>query len=150
MWSLDPKIRDFIGDARDYAYDWNTPGGVPGYGPLPSREEVARMVARIVGGDASAEGRGERASTPSKDREQHSAADAGVLHADGDAAHQNPALLARSEVPCGDADAANVIAPPPSADAVENPQSVSATEMPCSDESAKPASARRHGGAMPL
>ena len=30
MWTLDPAIRDFVGEARDYAYDWNTPGGVPG------------------------------------------------------------------------------------------------------------------------
>ncbi len=29
-WSLDPTIRDFIGPA-DYAWDWNTPGGVPDF-----------------------------------------------------------------------------------------------------------------------
>ena len=28
MWSVDPAIRDYVGDARDYAWDWNTPGGV--------------------------------------------------------------------------------------------------------------------------
>src|SRR5690349_9250496 len=34
MWSLDPAIRDYVGEAREYAYDWNVPGGVPGNGPL--------------------------------------------------------------------------------------------------------------------
>ena len=36
MWLLDPEIRDFVGHARDYDYDWNTPGGVPGSGALGS------------------------------------------------------------------------------------------------------------------
>jgi len=56
MWSLDPEIRDFVGDARDYAWDWNLPGGVPGTGPL-SLEEVSHAldeVQRSLGGDPSA------------------------------------------------------------------------------------------------
>ena len=155
MWSLDPNIRDFVGDARDYAYDWNTPGGVPGSGPLPSTEEVARMAARIVGGDASAppghEAEAEKAAgAPSKDREQHSYADPGAIHADGGAPRQNPALLAKFEVTCEASDAANVIAPPSPAEIFEDRQPASATEVPCTDEPAKSASAPRHGGAMPL
>jgi hypothetical protein len=50
MWSLDPKIRDFVSEAREYAYDWNTPGGVPGFGgPLPPAEVLQKMAARILG-----------------------------------------------------------------------------------------------------
>jgi hypothetical protein len=50
MWSLDPKIRDYVSEAREYAYDWNTPGGVPGFGgPLPPPEEIQKMAARIIG-----------------------------------------------------------------------------------------------------
>ena len=155
MWSLDPKIRDFVGDARDYAYDWNTPGGVPGYGPLPSTEEVARMAARIVGGDASAPPGHEveaenAASAPSKDREQHSNGEAGAIHADGGAPHQNPALLDKSEVTCEAADAGNVIAPPSSAETFEDRQPASGTQVPRTDEPAKSPSGPRHGGAMPL
>jgi hypothetical protein len=30
MWMLDPAIRDHKDFAVDYAWDWNTPGGVPG------------------------------------------------------------------------------------------------------------------------
>lgn len=48
MWMLDPAIRDFVGPARDYSYDWNTPGGVPGNSPLEP-EHVAAMVRRLFG-----------------------------------------------------------------------------------------------------
>jgi hypothetical protein len=43
IWRLDPRIRDHVDVALDYAYDWNTPGGVPGSGALVSRAGVARM-----------------------------------------------------------------------------------------------------------
>jgi Protein of unknown function (DUF3306) len=54
MWSLDPKIRDFVCEAREYAYDWNTPGGVPGTGELGAGIDVARMVSQIMGAGESA------------------------------------------------------------------------------------------------
>src|SRR5215216_734205 len=38
VWALDPKIRDYVGEARDYAYDWNVPAGVPGSGPLAEQD----------------------------------------------------------------------------------------------------------------
>lgn len=47
MWSLDPAIRDRVGDALDYAWDWNVPGGVPGTGPL-SVSEVARAASDMA------------------------------------------------------------------------------------------------------
>jgi hypothetical protein len=49
MWSLDPDIRDFAGHARDYAYDWNVPGGAPGSGALLPSDDVNGMVERIFG-----------------------------------------------------------------------------------------------------
>ena len=50
MWSLDPNIRDFVSEAREYAYDWNTPGGVPGFGgELPPADEIRRLAEQIVG-----------------------------------------------------------------------------------------------------
>jgi hypothetical protein len=45
-WVTDPTIREFVGPARDYAYDWNTPGGVPGFGPL-APAAAARAVASV-------------------------------------------------------------------------------------------------------
>jgi hypothetical protein len=56
MWSLDPKIRDYVSEAREYAYDWNTPGGVPGFGgALPPAEEIRKLAERIVGGQSPSE-----------------------------------------------------------------------------------------------
>jgi hypothetical protein len=52
MWSLDPTIRDFVSEAREYAYDWNTPGGVPGTGGAISAEDVRAMVETVFGGGA--------------------------------------------------------------------------------------------------
>ncbi|WP_206455529.1 DUF3306 domain-containing protein [Aurantimonas marina] len=49
LWSLDPAIRDYVGDARDYAWDWNVPGGVPVSGPLSATTDVAQMVRDIFG-----------------------------------------------------------------------------------------------------
>lgn len=50
VWALDPKIRDFLCEAREYAYDWNVPGDVPGSGPLLATDDVKAMVARVFGG----------------------------------------------------------------------------------------------------
>ncbi|TNC11971.1 DUF3306 domain-containing protein [Methylobacterium terricola] len=49
MWSVDPAIRDFVSEAREYAYDWNTPGGVPGTGGAISAEDVRAMVEKVFG-----------------------------------------------------------------------------------------------------
>jgi Protein of unknown function (DUF3306) len=49
MWALDPAIRDRVGDALDYAYDWNVPGSVPGSGPLLASDDVQAMLRTIVG-----------------------------------------------------------------------------------------------------
>ena len=49
MWALDPAIRDYMGDALDYAWDWNAPGGVPGGGELGAGFDTAKMVAQIFG-----------------------------------------------------------------------------------------------------
>lgn len=47
MWVLDPMVRDFKSDALDYAWDWNTPGGVPGAGPLGAEDKVEEMVEAL-------------------------------------------------------------------------------------------------------
>ncbi|MBB3974040.1 DUF3306 domain-containing protein [Hansschlegelia beijingensis] len=52
MWAIDPAIRDFLNDAREYAYDWNTPGGVPGLGPLLPSDDVREMVRCVFDGQA--------------------------------------------------------------------------------------------------
>ena len=52
-WALDPAIRNYVSPALEYAYDWNTPGGVPGGGELDAGLDVARMVSQIMGEPAA-------------------------------------------------------------------------------------------------
>ncbi|MGL4974853.1 MAG: DUF3306 domain-containing protein [Bosea sp. (in: a-proteobacteria)] len=47
VWETDPAIRDFVNPAREYALDWNTPGGAPGYGPLTESDDVKAMLAQL-------------------------------------------------------------------------------------------------------
>jgi hypothetical protein len=54
-WALDPAIRNYVNPALEYAYDWNTPGGVPGTGEIGAGIDVARMVLQIMGGGAPGE-----------------------------------------------------------------------------------------------
>ena len=46
-WVLDPRIRDFI-EMADWQYNWNVPGGAPGYGPLPQGTNVAQLLAQVL------------------------------------------------------------------------------------------------------
>lgn len=49
FWSIDPTIRDFIGPA-DYAWDWNVPGGAPGYAEtIAHGPDVEALADRILG-----------------------------------------------------------------------------------------------------
>ena len=48
-WALDPAIRNYVNPALDYAYDWNTPGGVPGSSEIGAGVDVARLVSQIMG-----------------------------------------------------------------------------------------------------
>jgi hypothetical protein len=55
-WALDPAIRNYVNPALEYAYDWNTPGGVPGSSEIGAGMDVARLVSQIMGsGEAGAE-----------------------------------------------------------------------------------------------
>lgn len=48
MWMLTPSIRDHNDPAVDYAWDWNTPGGVPGDGAAPTPERAAQMLRDLL------------------------------------------------------------------------------------------------------
>ena len=55
-WALYPAIRNYVNPALDYAYDWNTPGGVPGSSEIGAGMDVARLVSQIMGsGEPAAE-----------------------------------------------------------------------------------------------
>jgi len=48
IWMLTPAIRDYRDPAVDYAWDWNTPGGVPGDGVAPSVEKAGEMLKQLL------------------------------------------------------------------------------------------------------
>jgi hypothetical protein len=45
-WSTDPAIRDFVGLSEN-SWDFNAPGGVPGFGPLTA-DASSRLLARTM------------------------------------------------------------------------------------------------------
>jgi Protein of unknown function (DUF3306) len=53
-WAADPKIRDFVGLA-DYAWDFNAPGAMTGFGSLEMTDELRQQIARMVGGNLANE-----------------------------------------------------------------------------------------------
>ena len=55
VWALDPAVRNYVGEALDYAYDWNTPGGVPGFGEILSDEQSVAFVRNLLAGPVSDE-----------------------------------------------------------------------------------------------
>jgi hypothetical protein len=81
MWLMTPAIRDHKDVAVDYAWDWNTPGGVPGDGGRLDPEKVAQWVRQIAGLEEPAP-RKTRSATPKAD----AAAAAEAAHGKPDAA----------------------------------------------------------------
>jgi hypothetical protein len=117
-WALDPAIRNYVNPALEYAYDWNTPGGVPGTSELGAGIDVARMVAQIMGSGEPAvdpspvvatpePGPGDAASLPDNHAEQEPAPalprEALRLSEEGQSVDQNASPEA---TPLEDADAA--------------------------------------------
>lgn len=47
MWELDTAIRDYVGPATEYAWDWNEGGNAPGYGPLEAGYKAAEAAIRM-------------------------------------------------------------------------------------------------------
>lgn len=131
MWLLDPAIRNFEGPARDYGYDWNVPGGVPGSGPPPTLEEAERALARLF-----------EDAPPPPDTGSASAAEPRptAIESKPAATEPKPAPAEPKSVPPEPKSVppgAVSIAPPPVQENVA-PTGTSA-----------PAPARRHGGALP-
>ncbi|BAU89104.1 hypothetical protein MPPM_0499 [Methylorubrum populi] len=137
MWSLDPAIRDFVSEAREYAYDWNTPGGVPGMGPLLPTDDMKAMLKRVIDG-VPAKDRVPGAETPEAEAESHQPSEA---PADSDVTEEpEPAVetLARPEEMSLPAAASGL----PIADGPDR-------QLGTEQRSPPRPPMRRHGGAMP-
>ena len=123
-WRLNPAIRDYVDAAREYALDYNAPGGMPGWGDV-SPQEVAALLGGLFGSQERSS-RGPEAPTP----ESGTAPE--ILAAKTPAPPQAPAprTLAGADEPAGGGAPAD---PPASA-----------------GTSAAPPRRARHGGATPV
>jgi hypothetical protein len=52
-WVTDPAIRDFVGLA-DYAWDFNAPDSMPGFGPLETTDDLRRLMSQLACDDLAA------------------------------------------------------------------------------------------------
>lgn len=123
-WSADPIISTYEDPARDYFWDWNAPGGVPGGGGTLNPERVARMVRDLAGNDES-ETDDSRPAGPDDAPPPAPVADSAPA-ADADVADDEPAApVAEARAP-----APAPAVPPTNLDPAGTPR-------------------RRHGGAIP-
>src|SRR3977135_1221846 len=91
-WALDPAIRNYVNPALEYAYDWNTPGGVPGSSEIGAGMDVARMVSQIMGGEPSVD----EPAAPTDDPGKQLASVAGQFPEDSAMQKPEPALPAEA------------------------------------------------------
>lgn len=47
IWALDPGIRDYVGPS-EYAWDFNQPGSMAGFGPLDAKETVVGFLSKAA------------------------------------------------------------------------------------------------------
>ena len=142
-WALDPAIRNYVNPALDYAYDWNTPGGVPGSSELAAGMDVAKMVLQIMGSTESASA----AASPDASDPLHRI-DAGVPESDSNAAQNlvadSPTDAVRSSDGMITASLISDVSGQVGRPAVENVE-----ERKTSDVGASQQAVRRHGTAKP-
>ncbi len=48
MWSLNPAIRNYVGPA-EYAWDFNQPGSMAGFGPTSAKESITNIMSAMSG-----------------------------------------------------------------------------------------------------
>jgi hypothetical protein len=145
-WALDPRIRDFI-EIAEWQYDWNVPGGAPGYGPLPEGANVASLLAQVIGAiptasaSEKADGRtlGDKLSQSEQQPVPLAASDAGrapdTAGARVEPETDDKSARARNAVD-GEADRHTAVG--------------AGDERSVASPDAVPAGRRRHGGALPV
>jgi hypothetical protein len=139
-WALDPAIRNYVNPALDYAYDWNTPGGVPGSSEIEAGMDVARLVSQIMGGGESVAEPTVAAADPGRAPAadpSYSAADGAPQKTEPDLPAQTVRLSSEAQKPANNEEAA--------------PNKVARAQNSDQSNSVAPQQAvRRHGSAKPI
>jgi hypothetical protein len=155
MWSLDPAIRDYVSEAREYAYDWNVPGGVPGNGPLLPSDDVGEMLGRIFGDapripDAAAGTAAAAQDQPTGTETLLGDTASGPLAADDQGAVQQREGFTPGEAsepePCAESE----MAPRQTLSQTPGPKAGHAAVPSSGPSAAARPPGRRHGGAIPV
>lgn len=142
MWLLDPAISGYVDPALDYAYDYNTLGAAPGFGPMQTSaaqiREVNEMFDRALGIDAGAEAE----PPPGDDDMMAHPAPAASARPAATQHEETPGALANDKTPRTEQTLPAPIArtPPPDQRAAQH--------GPAGDGLDRPAP-RRHGRALP-
>jgi len=136
-WSLDPAIREFI-EVAENQYDWNVPGGAPGFGELNPGADLSALLDQAMG----------RVGEPPKSEVPPTVA---ISSRDAEASPVE-AVAVPTDAPLGSP--AETVVAPGSRDAASRSDvqsrglsPVAATAEPTSGEPS--ARRRRHGGALP-
>jgi hypothetical protein len=141
MWSLDPAIREYIGPS-EYAWDFNQPGSMAGFGPLDANESVAEFLSTMSGGVRAGLARAVASAEAPLPSSPQQITD--VSSEQGVSA--SPDRPADATLPAEPPD-------PPKAPATPEPpspvQTTVAAEPANSGEPSQTTTPRRHGGAMP-
>lgn len=145
MWLLDPAIRDYVSPALDYAYDYNTPGGAPGFGPMETGQDAIREVAEMFD---RALGKGSNEGPAAPEHAHDNVSQAGSTGAETDAApqHSFPVTSTATTEVSGVADKAAGKPQEIGGEAPTDPVAVHKTASETKD--LRPVG-RRHGGALP-
>ena len=127
-WAADPLIASYEDPARDYFWDWNAPGGVPGGGGSLDPGRVARMLRDIVG--------------PEEKPQADSSAESARPPPEGGAGVAESAAAEAEHAPAASP------APPPAGPDPAAPAPQASDNAPRNADASAPMR-RRHGGAVP-
>lgn len=155
MWMMNPKIANYLDVARDYAYDWNTPGGVPGSGgplaPGMAAALVEKMISRGEWRKLAEEKSAEDLATAPDTGEETGTASDGPPEVDAAAAHAEAAEPEEKNESLHDESERQSRAAP--TDAVSSTstfvQYTASRDPEAEPEGEPPAQLRRHGRATP-
>jgi len=171
LWMLDPAIRTYEDPARDYAWNWNVPGGAPGGGPPPTAEEVESTLKSLFKRFETEERVADLSAPPAEMPAAPELPEAPAMpgtpeakpvesegareHAEPPAQVSAPASRPSVAMPPSAAITAERREDPASSGSIPRPQTPDVAALPPgfgphADEPAPEPARRRHGGAIPV
>lgn len=144
MWALDPQIRDFV-EMAENQYDWNVPGGVPGFGDLAPGTDMDALLAQATGALNGINPLSADATTAAAtDVGREEVAMAAGPSAEAKAENETDPARLHDGAPPGKTDGVN-----PSQIREDLPDS-SRSAVQSTEEQSRDLTVRRHGGALPV